>query len=51
MNAVQRRKQRLTWEAIGREDPALPETEVVLRVMASVALVLFIVLISATYPA
>lgn len=51
MTAAERRKQRLTREAIGGHEPMLPEAEEVLRLMAIVSLALFIVLFSGGFPA
>lgn len=50
MSGAERRKQRLTWEAIGH-DPAPPEPEQVLRIVATVGMVLFVLLFAASYPA
>jgi len=50
MNAVERRKQRLTWEAVGDQDPTLPGTEALLRTLGIAALVMFIVLFAGSYP-
>jgi hypothetical protein len=49
--SAERRKQRLTWEAIGRDaDPTLPRTEAFLRTIGIVALVMFVVLFAGNYP-
>ena len=46
-----RRKQRLTWEALGEMDPTVPGAEKVLvRAVVIVALISFIVVFSGTYP-
>lgn len=48
--SAERRKQRLTWEAIGDQDPTMPGTETTLRTIAIVALVMFIVFFSGSFP-
>ena len=45
------RKLRLTREAIGDQDRTMPGAESFLRTVGIVALVLFVVLFSGTYPA
>jgi len=46
-----RRKQRLTWEALGDMDPTVPGCEKALvRAVVIVALISFIVVFSGTYP-
>ena len=47
----ERRKLRLTREALGNQDPAMPGAEGQVRAMAIVALVLFVVLFSGTFQA
>lgn len=45
------RKLRLTREAIGEQDATMPEAEGLLRTIGVIALVLFVVLFSGTFPA
>jgi hypothetical protein len=51
VTGLQRRKQRLIWEALGSRDPTPPEPEKMLRTMAIVGMVLFVFLFAASYPA
>lgn len=51
MSGAERRRQRLTWEAIGSHEPTPPELESVLRTMAVVGMALFVVILSALFPA
>jgi hypothetical protein len=50
VTGAERRKQRLTWEAIGGHDPTPPDLGSVLRTMAIVGTVMFIVVFAASYP-
>lgn len=50
MSGAERRRRRLTWEAIGSHDPTPPELEQLLRAMGIVGAVLFIVLFAASFP-
>ena len=50
MTGAERRRERLTWEAIGSHDPTPPELEQVLRAVAMVVAVVFVVLIGASFP-
>lgn len=45
------RKLRLTREAIGEQDATMPEAEGMLRTIGIIALVLFVVMFSAVFPA
>ncbi len=45
------RKLRLTREAIGEQDVTMPEAEGILRTIGIIALVLFVVMFSAAFPA
>jgi hypothetical protein len=47
--SAERRKQRLTWEALGDGDPTVPGAEALIRTLTIVGLVLFIVLFSGSF--
>ena len=47
---MNQRKLRLTREAIGEQDVTMPEAEGMLRAVGIIALVLFVVMFSASFP-